>query len=260
MRLLQLLILALLVTVVKGDTFATGSATLSQFNPTGPDEVLYHSDTSCSTPTLNGNVFAECGYTADYGHVFLSLADSGSGDPSEGGCDGCSPLLNAQNEATVGFRDRIIFYGPPGKTVSVGWSVDIDIGFSFNQGTFGDIGFSVPSFPFSVTFDVPYDMSIVLSGSLGMFGDACELFDDISCPLFESADVKVNGFHVFDSINPACAIYDAPASLCGPPIDVSIYTRSGFLYGGHTPEPSSLLLLATAVGIVLLVSRLRRRA
>jgi len=258
-RLLQLLILALLVTVVKGDTFVTGSSTLSQFHPTGL-EVLYHSDTSCSTPTLNGNVFAECGYTADYGHVFLSLADSGSGDPSEGGCDGCSPLLNAQNEATVGFRDRIIFYGPPGKTVSVGWSFDIDIGFSFNQGTFGDIGFSVPSFPFSVTFDVPYDMSIVLSGSLGMFGDACELFDDISCPLFESADVKVNGFHVFDSINPACASYDAPASLCGPPIDVSIYTRSGFLYGGHTPEPSTFLLLATAAGIVLLVSRLRRRA
>jgi len=260
-RLLQLLILALLVTVVKGDTFATGSATLSQFNPTGPDEVLYHSDTSCSTPTLSGHVFAECDYTTDYGHLFLSLTDSGSGDPSEGGgCDGCSPLLGAQNEATVGFRDRIIFYGPPGKTVSVGWSFDIDIGFDFNQGTFGDIGFSV-AFPFdSVTFDVPYDMSIVLSGWLGVFGDACELFDDISCPLFESADVKVNGFHVFDSINPACASYDANPAICGPPLDVSIYTRSGFLYGGHTPEPSSLLLLATAAGIVLLVSPLRRRA
>ena len=253
MRLLQLLILALLVTVGKGDTFATGSSTLSQFHPTTGFEVLYHSDTSCSTPTLSGHVFAECSYATDYGHPFLSLTDSGSGDSSEGGCDGCSPLLGAQNEATVGFRDRIIFYGPPGKTVSVGWSFDINIGFSFNQGTYGDIGFSV-AFPFdSVTFDVPYDMSIVLSGWLGIFGD-CELFGDISCPLFESADVKVNGFHVFDTPNPVCTNYDSPASICGPPIDVSIHTASGFLYGGHTPEPSSLLLLVTAA-LALLVSR-----
>jgi len=241
------------VTVAKGDTFATGSATLTKFNPTS-DEVLYHSDTSCSTPTLSGNVFAECDYTADYGHLFLSLTDSGSGDYFFEG-------VGAQNEATVGFRDRIIFYGPPGKTVSVGWSVDLPIPeANFNLGTFGDIGFDFIPFPFTVTFDVPYDMSIVLSGRLAMFGDLCELFDDIGCPLFESADVKVNGFHVFDSINPACANYDSPASLCGPPLDVSIHTASGFLYGGHTPEPSTLSLLATAMGIGLLLLRRTRRA
>jgi len=247
-RLLQLLILALLVTVVKGDTFATGSSTLSQFHPTGL-EVLYNSDTSCSTPTLNGNVFAECDYTTDYGHLFLSLTDSGSGDPSEGGgCDGCSPLLGAQNEATVGFRDRIIFYGPPGKTVSVGWSIDFPVpDANFNLGTYGDIGFGDVDLPFDgVTFDVPYDVAIGLSGWLGIYGDG---------ELFESADLKINGFHVFDSINPACASYDAAGSICGPPLDVSIYTRSGFLYGGHTPEPSSLLLLATASLALLLVTR-----
>jgi len=246
----------LLVTVVKGDTFATGSATLSQFHATTGLEVLYHSDTSCSTPTLNEHVFAECDYTADYGHLFLSLADSGGAD-SGGSCDiypsYCTSLFGAKNEATVGFRDRIIFYGPPGKTASVGWSIDFPIiTANFNLGTYGDIGLGSRDLPFDgVTFDVPYDVSIAVGGWLEF---------DYPGELRESEDLKVNGFHVFDSINPACATYDADPLICGPPIDVSIYTRSGFLYGGHTPEPSTFLLLATAAGIVLLVSRLRRRA
>jgi hypothetical protein len=93
-------------------------------------------------------------------------------------------------------------------------------------------------------------MSFALSGRLGFDGDG---------ELFESEDLKINGFHVFDSINPACATYDADPLICGPPIDVSIHTRSGFLYGGHVPEPSTLLLLATAA-LALLVSRSGRIA
>ena len=42
-----------------------------------------------------------------------------------------------------------------------------------------------------------------------------------------------------------------PDPSCGPPLDVSIHTASGFLYGGHVPEPSSLLLLAAPVGFIL---------
>ena len=74
--------------------------------------------------------------------------------------------------------------------------------------------------------------------------------------------LNILGFQVF---NPECeteltlygSFYD-PAS-CGPPIDVSIHTRSGFLYSGHAPEPSSLLLLGTAA-LALLVARSRRIA
>jgi hypothetical protein len=112
-RLLQLVMLALLATAVKGDIFLTASVSLFQIEP---DKLLYHSDTSCDAEFLTTiPSSAECSHTIDYGHVSLSLLDNGSG------CDGCSPIFGAFNQATLGFTDLITFYGPVGGTAVVIW-------------------------------------------------------------------------------------------------------------------------------------------
>ena len=91
--------------------------------------------------------------------------------------------------------------------------------------------------PSAITFNVPYDMSAMMSDTVGAGAGEDENSN------FSS--LAINGFGVF---GPTCDSYSAifgsdydPA--CGPPMDVSVHTRSGFLYGGHVPEPSSLLLL-----------------
>jgi hypothetical protein len=227
-RLLQLVMLALLATAVKGDIFATASVSLFQLSPS---KLLYHSDTSCEAVLSTIPSSAECSLGVDYGHVSLSLIDNGSG------CDGCSPIFGAFNQATLGFTDLITFYGPVGGTAVVIWDV-----FSSEESALISLVRDLPSF---ITFDVPYVVSLELDGSSGANGNVSN---------GGAADTQINGFQVLSPINPDCDVF-SPDTSCGPPIDVSIHTASGFLYGGHTPEPSSLLLLATAALALLLVAR-----
>lgn len=164
------------------------------------------------------------------------------------GCDGCHPTFGAENTALATFTDRIIFYGPPGGTAAVTWFIE--------QNPAEGIGLSDLELPIVVQFNKPYDILVTLSGSEAAFGNQ-----------FSGGDgqVTIEGFFLFDTSNPACSTItaglppDGADPSCGTPEDVSIYTRSRFLYGGHAPEPSSLLLLATAA-IALLEARSRRIA
>jgi hypothetical protein len=229
MRLLQLLTLALLATAARADFFFTGDATVI-----GSGE---HDDSSCSIFGPTAQIFAVCSPSITYGDVSLLLVASGSDFGV--GFDG----WGAENEATVGFTDQITFYGA-GKTGVVLWDV------SFDQE--GESIFSVRDLPSAVTFGVPYTMSLGLTGFDAAIADSTHS---------QFGDIKINGFQVLSPVDPGCDI-SFPDASCGPPIDVGIRTASGFLYGGTAtiPEPSALLLLATAAGMALLVSRSRRTA
>jgi hypothetical protein len=227
MRLLQLGMLLLLATAARADFFSTGDASILD----GSFAVVQHDDSSCSLGGPTVQIFAQCSSSIAYGDVSLSLLASG---PDFGlGFDN----WGAENEATVGFTDQIMFYGPVGGTGVVLWDV------FFDQET--DAIYSLETLPSAITFNVPYFLSLGLTASDIATSDSTRA---------QFGEIRINGFQLF---SPSCDP-DSPDS-CGPPIDVSIHTASGFLYGGHAPEPSSLLLLATAAVIAWLVRRSRRR-
>jgi hypothetical protein len=239
MRSLQLLTLALLATAARADIISQFSSFIEGNLSSGaPFSAVDNS--GCNIPMVE-IAFVICGGLADYGDLSLSLVAAGSGPDS-------GPKLFAEAQGTVGFTDRIIFYGPVGQAATVVWDLS-----ATQDGDFGaTVSFDV-NLPSTITFNVPYYMSALMSNSVaaGAGEDENSSFSTLT----------IQGFQVF---GPTCdstwGIFGASIDpSCGPPRDVSIHTRSGFLYGGHVPEPSSLLLLATA-GIALLASRARRRA
>jgi hypothetical protein len=171
---------------------------------------------------------------------------STSGD----GCDGCHPTFGAENTALATFTDQIIFYGPPGGTAAVTWF--------FEQNSGAQVSASALESPTVIQFNTPYDILLSLSGFEAAFGNLSNS---------DSGGATIEGFLLYNTSDSDCSTIafgtPSPDPACGPPIDASIQTQSGFLYGGHAPEPlpepSSLLLLATA-GIALFVSRSRRIA
>ena len=227
MRTLHLLTLALLATAARGDVSLTGTVSIFE----SPDILLFHSDSECSG--FGGPSFALCG--ADFTDGTLTLSVEASGD----GCDGCPVTFGAENTALATFTDRIIFYGPTGGTAAVTWFVE------HGDSTSGQVGLSNLILPTTIQFNVPYDILPSLSGFEAAFGNLSNA---------DSNSETIEGFLLFDTSNTACSAVtlgapsDGADPSCGTPEEGSIYTRSGFLYGGHVPEPSSLILLATAVG------------
>jgi len=234
MRLFQLLILALLATAARADLSLTGTVTILEFNP---GMVLYHSDSECSGGSAT--VFALCDANFDNGRLTLNLEDSGSG------CDGCEPTFGAENTAVATFTDEIIFYGPAAGTAAVTWFFESDLGLVTDL-----------ELPIAIQFNTPYTILLSLSGSEAAFGAQGN---------GDSGAVAIEGFLLFNSSDPVCSTIttgvpsDGGDPACGTPEDVSIHTKSGFLYGGHVPEPASLWLLATA-GIAWLGAGWRRNA
>lgn len=230
--LVGLVLLCLVMAVpANAELFMSASATVFQFN-SGQVLLLDHSATSCSSPGYS--VFAECGLTVEYGHIAMFLEASGSG------CDGCQTTYGAMNEATIGFADQITFYGPEGGSAAVAWGIQYG-----NGSTSGSV--ILPDF---IEFNQPYTLSASMGGTEAAFGDISNWLSD---------EWALTGFQLFD---PSCAVWE-DTSLCGPAIDTTVSTSSGFLYGGrlHTtdetasvvanPEPSSLVLLLLAASACL---------
>ncbi len=236
MRTLQLVTLALLATAARADTSVTCSNSISG---NLADGTPYYA--TSNTGLYVESAFADCGGGFGDGGfgdglILLTLVAAGSG-PDRG------PNLFARASGTLSFTDQIVFYGKQGTTGTVAWN------FQTQQSESGEFAID---FPTTVTFGVAYPMSVSISDlTAASTGEDEHIATDI---------LDILGFQLF---GPSCdaeltlygSNYD-PAS-CGPPIDVGIRTASGFLYGGREtiPEPSSLLLLATAVGIVRLVRR-----
>ena len=241
MRSLQVIMLALLATAARGDIISQFSSFIEGNLSNGaPFSAVDNS--GCNIPMVE-IAFVLCGGIADYGDLSLSLVAAGSGPDS-------GPKLFAETQGTVGFTDRIIFYGPVGQVATVVWDLN-----ATQDGDFGaTVSFDV-NLPSTITFNVPYDMAAMMSNivAAGAGEDENGSFSTLT----------IQGFQVFSPTCDATWSIFGGASVdpsCGPPRDVSIHTRSGFLYGGHVSEPSSLLLLATAAGLALLVSRSGRIA
>ncbi len=237
MRLLQLFaLLAVLTMAVRGDVSLTGTVSIFEFNP---DIVLFHSDSECSG---GGGAFALC--SAGFSDGTLTLSVEASGD----GCDGCSPTFGAENTALATFTDQITFYGPPGGTAAVTWFIQ------HGDSVTGQVGLFDLVLPTTIQFNLSYDILLSLSGFEAAFGNLSNA---------DSNSETIEGFLLFDTSNPACSaitlglLSDGADPSCGTPEDVTVHTQSGFLYGGHVPEPSTLLLLATGAGITLLLFRRR---
>lgn len=184
--------------------------------------------------------FTDCGGGAYDGQATLALSAAGSGSDR-------GPNLFAHIDGSVTFTDQIIFSNSQGGDATIAWSLATDLSTSAD---------AVLSLPTTITFNVAYPMSVSISDYTAAGSGEDENWVNDS--------VAITGFQAFA---PTCgaeltlyggSIYDP--STCGPPIGVSVHTQSGFLYGGHVPEPSSFLLLATAVGVAWLVRRSRRMA
>jgi hypothetical protein len=217
-RLLQLLGLLLLASAARADLVLTSHVTIYQFRP---DATLVEQD-GCLVGLGGTTAFGDCRITVEYGNLSLYLLASG------GGCDGCSPIWGTTNEAVIGFRDRIIFYGPEGESAAIRW-ITQDQQLSISG--FLDLQRDLPTL---IDFNKPYDLSVVISGSTAANGD------------WQNSvwwDFTILGFQAF---NPGCDVY-AQDDSCGPLIDVSIHTASGFLYGGHVPEPASVTLVVISL-------------
>ena len=182
--------------------------------------------------------FTDCGGGAYDGQAVLALSAAGSGSDR-------GPKLFAHIDGLVTYTDQIIFSNRQGGDATIAWGLAADLSPS------ADVLLSLPT---TITFNVAYPIAVSISDyTAAGSGEDENTINDV---------IAITGFQVFA---PSCeaeltlyggSVYDP--STCGPPIDASVYTRSGFLYGGHVPEPSSLLLLATAAGIARLVRRSRR--
>ncbi len=234
MRSLQLLTLALLATAARAELILdfSGSSIIGNLADGTP-----FSQFDCDGAVESA--FTICDGTADYGNLSLSLIAAGSGRDN-------GPQLHATATGTVGFTDQIIFYGPAGGDGTVAWNISTQEG-----GESAAISLNLPT---KITFNAPYGISIFISDMV-----AANTGEDEHGAIDSSV---INGFQVF---GPNCDAElgfggtEYNLAMCGAPIGVSVHTQSGFLYGGHVPEPSSLWLLATA-GIAWLAAGWRRNA
>ncbi len=225
----------LFLTAAKADLVSSFSSSISG---NLADGTPYSATGGCAIS--KEQAFTYCGGGTYDGQAVLGLAAAGSGSDR-------GPKLFAHIDGSVTYTDQIVFSNRQVGDATIAWSIAADLSPSADD---------FLSLPTMITFNVAYPitMSIWDYTAAGSGEDENWVNDSIA----------ITGFQVFA---PACeaeltlyggSIYDP--TTCGPPMDVSVHTRSGFLYGGHVPEPSSFLLLATAAGMAWLVRRSRRLA